>query len=125
MGEPRAILDDEQPPGKSIKKEKHGLACIPCQQRKLKCDRRTPCTRCVKSGAQCTQSSWNPRQRRRRFPERDLIDRIRRYEDLLRSNAIAFEPLHSSKECNGTEKDSRRLDPDHFTDELVDAPKAR
>lgn len=35
-----------------------------------------------------------PRQRRRRFPERELLDRLRRYEDLLRQNNISFEPLH-------------------------------
>lgn len=35
-----------------------------------------------------------PRQRRRRFPERELLDRLRRYEDLLRQNSISFDPLH-------------------------------
>ena len=34
------------------------------------------------------------RQRRRRFPERELLERLRRYEDLLRQNNIKFEPLH-------------------------------
>jgi hypothetical protein len=34
------------------------------------------------------------RQRRRRFPERELLDRLRQYEDLLRQNNIKFEPLH-------------------------------
>ena len=34
------------------------------------------------------------RQRRRRFPERALLERLRRYENLLRQNNVAFEPLH-------------------------------
>ncbi|KAJ6439412.1 NAD dependent epimerase/dehydratase family protein [Purpureocillium lavendulum] len=34
------------------------------------------------------------RQRRRRFPERQLLDQIRQYEALLRQNNIKFEPLH-------------------------------
>ncbi|KAJ3536418.1 hypothetical protein NM208_g6725 [Fusarium decemcellulare] len=34
------------------------------------------------------------RPRRRRFPERELLDRLRQYEDLLRQNNVKFEPLH-------------------------------
>lgn len=37
----------------------------------------------------------HPRGRRkRRFPERELLERLRKYEDLLRQNNIKFEPLH-------------------------------
>lgn len=36
-----------------------------------------------------------PRQRRRRFTERTLLDRIRKYEDLLRQNHVTFQPLQS------------------------------
>ena len=71
------------------------LACVVCQQRKIKCDRKFPCANCVKAGAQCVPAgSLPPRQRRRRFPERELLDRLRHYEDLLRKHNIAFEPLH-------------------------------
>jgi hypothetical protein len=72
------------------------LACVLCQQRKVKCDRKFPCANCTKAGTQCTSASIIPRQRRRRFPERDLLDRLRHYEDLLRRHHIPFEPLHSS-----------------------------
>lgn len=34
------------------------------------------------------------RRRRRRFPERALLERLRKYEDLLRQNNVTFEPLH-------------------------------
>lgn len=34
------------------------------------------------------------RQRKRRFAERELLDRIRSYEQLLSQNKIPFEPLH-------------------------------
>ena len=33
------------------------------------------------------------RQRKRRFPERALLERVRKYEDLLRQNNIVFETL--------------------------------
>lgn len=70
------------------------LACVLCQQRKVKCDRRFPCANCTKAGAQCVPAALIPRQRRRRFPERDLLERVRHYESLLREYHIPFEPLH-------------------------------
>ncbi|KAH7346294.1 hypothetical protein BKA65DRAFT_502131 [Rhexocercosporidium sp. MPI-PUGE-AT-0058] len=70
------------------------LACILCQQRKVKCDRKHPCANCVKARAQCIPATQVTRQRKRRFPERDLLDRLRKYEDILRQNNIKFDPLH-------------------------------
>lgn len=72
------------------------LACVLCQQRKVKCDRKFPCANCMKAGVQCISAALAPRQRRRRFPERELLDRLRHYEEMLRRNKISFEPLHPS-----------------------------
>lgn len=69
------------------------LACLPCQRRKVKCDREFPCASCTKFRLQCMPATA-PRRRRQRFPERELLDRIRKYEDLLRRNGIKFKPLH-------------------------------
>lgn len=69
------------------------LACVLCQQRKVKCDRKSPCANCIKSKAQCVPATKSSR-RRRRFPERELLERLYKYEDLLRQNNIKFEPLH-------------------------------
>ena len=75
---------------------KHGrvLACALCKKRRVKCSRTFPCTNCVRAGAQCVQP--DSRKRRPRFPERQLLDRLRQYEDLLRQNNVEFTPLHSS-----------------------------
>lgn len=70
------------------------LACQLCQQRKVKCNRMFPCANCVRAGARCVPATLVPRQRRRRFPERDLLARIRHYEALLQQHNIEFEPLH-------------------------------
>jgi Zn(2)-Cys(6) binuclear cluster domain-containing protein len=70
------------------------LACVRCQQRKVKCNRKFPCTNCIKSQAQCEPAILAPRRRRRRFPERELLERLRKYEDLLCQNNVKFEPLH-------------------------------
>ncbi|KAJ4022987.1 hypothetical protein NW752_003443 [Fusarium irregulare] len=69
------------------------LACVLCQQRKVKCDRTFPCSSCTKQGAQCVPAT-QPRPRRRRFPERELLDRLRRYEALMKQNGVNFDPLH-------------------------------
>jgi hypothetical protein len=82
------------PPPLQPLKPQRVLACLLCQQRKVKCDRKFPCGNCIKSGAQCIPATKASRRRRRRFPERDLLERLRKYEDLLRQNNIQFEPLH-------------------------------
>ncbi|KXJ87534.1 hypothetical protein Micbo1qcDRAFT_139241 [Microdochium bolleyi] len=92
--------DDGSSPGQSHGSTSHAakpqriLACLLCQQRKVKCDRKFPCANCSRSGAQCVPATLLPRQRRRRFPERELLDRLRHYEQLLRDHNIEFEPLH-------------------------------
>jgi Fungal Zn(2)-Cys(6) binuclear cluster domain len=70
------------------------LACVLCQQRKVKCDHSYPCVTCVKARVQCVQATRASRRRRRRFPERELLARLDKYEDLLSQHNIKFEPLH-------------------------------
>ncbi|KAF4241329.1 hypothetical protein CNMCM6805_002429 [Aspergillus fumigatiaffinis] len=67
-------------------------ACVRCQQRKVRCDHKSPCGNCVAAGTQCVPATLTPR--RRRFQERVLLDRLRYYEGLLRQHNIDFEPLH-------------------------------
>ncbi|KAK0648243.1 putative C6 transcription factor [Cercophora newfieldiana] len=81
------------------------LACVLCQQRKIKCDRVFPCTGCIRADVQCVPGSMIARPRKRRFPEKELLSRIRNYEALLRENNVKFEPLHG---------DPRQLDGDRL-----------
>lgn len=79
------------------------LACVSCQKRKVKCDRKLPCQHCIRSHTPCVPAATRVlRQRRRRFPERELLDRLHHYESLLRRSKIKFEPLH--KDNSTTEK---------------------
>jgi hypothetical protein len=93
--ERRAINASEVPSSQPLRPPRV-LACVLCQQRKVKCDRKYPCANCIKTRAQCVQATQVSHRRKRRFPERALLERIRKYEELLRQNNINFEPLHGS-----------------------------
>jgi hypothetical protein len=101
-------LHPTAPTRSNTTKTQRPLACAACQQRKVKCDRKFPCNTCVKSRIQCIPISV-PRQRRRRFPEAELLQRVRHLEDLLRQHNIDFEPLHGNAINNtgtkGTEQE--------------------
>ncbi|KAI0123087.1 fungal-specific transcription factor domain-containing protein [Xylariales sp. AK1849] len=63
-------------------------ACVMCQHRKIKCDRNTPCSNCVKANVTCTPSTPAPARKRRR-PNQDLQQRLARCEELLSEYATA------------------------------------
>lgn len=72
------------------------LACHQCQQRKIKCNRSFPCTNCTKARLHCVPATLTARRRRRHFPETELLDRIRKYEELLRRNDINFDAIDNA-----------------------------
>ncbi|TAQ89108.1 hypothetical protein B7494_g2570 [Chlorociboria aeruginascens] len=80
-----------QAPGLTAQPNKitRGHSCVLCQQRKVKCDRLNPCSNCIKSRAECVASTPTaPRRRRKKLTETDLVARLRRYEELLKSNGV-------------------------------------
>ena len=78
-------------PGKS----QRVLSCVHCQHRKIKCDKTFPCANCIKYQAKCVPPTLAPRRRKRRFPEKALLERLSKYEELLRQNNIDFESVES------------------------------
>jgi hypothetical protein len=91
-----------------VGKPQRVLACVLCQQRKVKCDRQTPCSNCVKAGGvQCVPAALAPRQRRRRFGHRQLTEQIHKYENLLKRHGIKFESL---EQINATRSASSQAD---------------
>ncbi|KAI3318123.1 fungal-specific transcription factor domain-containing protein [Xylariaceae sp. AK1471] len=76
------------PPPKSAKT----LACVHCQYRKIKCDRRQPCSNCVKAKVACKPSTPAPPHKRRR-PNQDLLERLARCEQLLKQYADGNVPI--------------------------------
>ena len=109
-------------PSARASKSQRVLSCVLCAQRKVKCDRKSPCTNCTRIGAQCVSAATIPRQRRRRFPERELLERLRHYEHLLTENDISFEPLHASRTSGYHKADSRNGESADGSQATADAP---
>ncbi|MBE3043517.1 Zn(II)2Cys6 transcription factor [Candidatus Bathyarchaeota archaeon] len=71
-----------------------GTSCVLCQQRKVRCDKSKPCANCVKARVECrVVPPLPPRRRKKRLQERDLVERLRKYEGLLSENNITFESI--------------------------------
>lgn len=64
-------------------------ACVLCQRRKVKCDRRDPCSGCIKANVECEyRDPLPPRRRKRKTPESAMVDRFKRYETALLNAGI-------------------------------------
>lgn len=107
------------PSGKSSQtsKPQRVLACVLCQQRKLKCDRKFPCAHCVKSRTQCVTRAQAPRRRRQKFPDRQLLERLGQYEELLRKNNIKFAPPPKISAAEGESSEAKGDREDDVSDD--------
>ncbi|KIW16612.1 hypothetical protein PV08_03800 [Exophiala spinifera] len=64
-------------------------ACARCSERKVKCDRKHPCTACLRFGFDCVYRPLGPRKTRKQStPHSNLIKRLERYEFLLQEHGI-------------------------------------
>ncbi|KAF2807396.1 mitogen-activated protein kinase [Mytilinidion resinicola] len=76
----------------SLSSASHGrptYSCIRCADRKVKCDRQTPCSACVKHKVDCVfNHSQPPRKRQKRINDQILTDRLKHYEALLQEQGI-------------------------------------
>jgi hypothetical protein len=73
-------------------------ACVLCQQRKIKCNKKNPCSNCLKYHVDCIPaSSLKTRPRKKRFPEAELLARLRRYETALQSYGANLDDLNGDQ----------------------------
>lgn len=78
----------------SVMKLTRGHSCVLCQQRKVRCDKQKPCANCIKANVECRVVPPQPPRRRKKKPhERDLIERLRKYEALMSQAGVSFEPI--------------------------------
>ncbi|RDL35434.1 uncharacterized protein BP5553_07365 [Venustampulla echinocandica] len=69
--------------------------CVLCQQRKVRCDRNSPCANCTKARVECVSPAKLPHKRRkRRFPEAELLARLRKYEEHLRGYGADIDAIN-------------------------------
>lgn len=89
----------------SVMKLTRGHSCVLCQQRKVRCDKQKPCANCVKAQVECRVVPPQPPRRRKKKPhERDLIERLKKYEALMSQHGVAFDPIgHDFKPPDGTD----------------------
>lgn len=82
------------------------LSCEACRQRKVKCDKLSPCTSCVRLGFVCVpvERARLPRGRTRRPSERthgsdkELADRVAKLEQLLKQVAAERDAISHREE---------------------------
>ena len=81
-------------PDPSAMKLTRGTSCVLCQQRKVRCDKNKPCANCIKAKVECRViPPQPPRRRKKRLQEKDLIERLKKYETLLTENGVSFDSI--------------------------------
>uniref|UniRef100_A0A0D2XQQ0 Zn(2)-C6 fungal-type domain-containing protein n=1 Tax=Fusarium oxysporum (strain Fo5176) TaxID=660025 RepID=A0A0D2XQQ0_FUSOF len=84
----------QQPQDPSAIKLTRGTSCVLCQQRKVRCDKNKPCANCVKAKVECRViPPQPPRRRKKRLQEKDLIDRLKKYETLLAEHGVKVDAI--------------------------------
>ena len=83
-----------------------GTSCVLCQQRKVRCDKNKPCANCVKAGVECRiVPPQPPRRRKKRLQEKDLIERLKKYEILLSEHGVKFDAITPDLRGDGSQLD--------------------
>ncbi|KAI1434606.1 hypothetical protein GGR50DRAFT_661690 [Xylaria sp. CBS 124048] len=71
---PEAAPESSTVTGSNFNQPAHLRSCILCRQRKVKCDRRQPCSNCVRAGANCVHPPGAGRAAKR--PRQMVDDRV-------------------------------------------------
>lgn len=67
-------------------------SCVTCRRRKVKCDKKHPCTNCTKAHVDCVYPSPGRAPRRaRKPPDGELMERLRRLEGVVQSLGVQVE----------------------------------
>ncbi|KAK5998337.1 Aurofusarin cluster transcription factor aurR2 [Cladobotryum mycophilum] len=97
----------------SLVKLTRGTSCVLCQQRKVRCDKKKPCSNCVRANTECRiVPPQPPRRRKKRMQEKDLFERVKKYESLLAQHGIKFDSMDASGQDHGGADDVDDLEND-------------
>jgi hypothetical protein len=89
------------------------FACVRCSERKVKCDKQSPCTTCVRHKIQCIYRTPKPSRRRRARDKEALVDeRLKHYETLLQENGIDPHQVDSIPAIKAPQPVNHQREPD-------------
>ena len=73
-------------------RELQPFSCLICRQRKVKCDRRDPCSNCVRACQDCNFVVPVRGKRKRTKPVQEgLHAKLRRYEEILKAQGVTLD----------------------------------
>ncbi|KAA8641991.1 putative C6 transcription factor [Aspergillus tanneri] len=107
--------------------ELKNYSCLACRQRKIKCDRHTPCSNCVKAEQQCSFVPPVRGKRKRTNPRKEGIHaKLKRYEELLRSYGAKIDPSDDS-DCPevASQPDAMDADPLNSSSQRLNETKSK
>lgn len=80
--------------------------CVSCQRRKVKCDRKSPCSRCLATGQECRQPETRRAPRRARRAAPGLVsEKLRQLEkslDEVRAAVLSGKPEETGEAAEAT-----------------------
>lgn len=89
-----------------VRSNRSTYSCTPCADRKVKCDRRKPCSTCIRHEVECVSDPTRPGRKRQKRVE-ILTDRLRHYEALLQERGIETaarpEALQPATQCRSSQ----------------------
>lgn len=75
------------------------FSCLVCRQRKVRCDRTSPCANCTRAEIACEYVAPVRGKRKRTKPPREgLHAKVRRYEELLKLRGISLHDVSQGDE---------------------------
>ncbi|TVY14500.1 Fusarisetin A cluster transcription factor fsa6 [Lachnellula arida] len=109
------------------KRNRTQLSCTPCRHAKLKCDRVSPCSQCLKRDRPAACVFPEPTQRKR--PVVSMRDRVRHLEGLVKGALAAAPPSENEGEASGqvltNSDESRYVGSTHWTAILEDIEEVK
>ncbi|RSL78454.1 hypothetical protein CEP51_008202 [Fusarium floridanum] len=124
-----ALPTEQQQQSQRPTESKRILACVLCQQRKKKCDRKSPCSFCIKAKVTCIPSTPAPKRKRRK-PTKELLERLERCEQLLKrctcvqKSQMYDMPGHHYSESNSSSPTDSHSSPPPEYEKVVMAPSS-
>lgn len=106
--------------GAGITKLGKVFSCVHCQQRKIKCDKKEPCTACVKAKTACiSRSPAPPKRRKRTSPDAsklpEMVQNMNNFSvqdaDIVPGSAS---PVQDNAKIRSSPEKSREPSPSHL-----------